>query len=117
MGNDIVRVGPFPDVQDAPVITIDIDDGRSPGLPIDIGILCHDTLTDGITHIEIIAIVARITKHDRFIVGESWALVREELILQALLAKALVAIDGHGLTGGLSRPCTSNTGFAELIEL
>ena len=102
VGNDIIGVGPLSDIQDTPVVAIDIDDGRAPRLPIDIGMFGHRTLADGITHIEIIAIVARITQHHRLIIRQSWTLVGKELILHILLAKALVAIDSHRLPRSLS---------------
>ena len=117
VGNDIIGVGPLSDIQDTPVVAIDIDDGRTPRLPIDIGMFGHRTLADGITHIEIIAIVARITQHHRLIIRQSWTLVGKELILHILLAKALVAVDGHRLPRSLSRPSTCDTRLTELIQL
>ena len=58
MGDDIVLVSPFANVQDTPVRTIDIDDCWSPRLPVHICMLCHRALGKSIAHIDIVAIVA-----------------------------------------------------------
>ena len=58
VGQDIVLVGTLSDVQQTPVVAIDIDNGWTPGLPIDVGMLSHCPLTDGISHISVVAIIA-----------------------------------------------------------
>ena len=117
VGQDIVLVGTLSDVQQTPVVAIDIDNGRSPGLPIDVGMLSHRPLTDGISHICVVAIITRIAEHNGFIVRESWTLVGEELILHILLAEPFVAIDAHRLPGSFSRPGTSDARLTKLIQL
>ena len=61
---DIVRGASFSDIDDALITAIDIEDGGAPRFPIEIGISSHDTLDNGIAHIEIIAVATRITQKD-----------------------------------------------------
>ena len=117
MGDNVVRIGTFTDIQDSPVIAIDIDDSRTPSLPVHIDMLCHGALGNGITHIDIVTIIACITEYYRLIVGKTRTLIGEELIVHIFLTKTLMGIDCHRLSGSLSRPGTSNTGLAELVQL
>ena len=98
------------------VLAIDIDGSRTPGLPVEIGVLSHRALDDGVTHIESVDIVTSITQHDALEIGDTWSLIREELVLQTLGAKALVGIDSHRLSGPVSRLSTHHTGLANLVQ-
>ena len=117
VGDDVVGIGPFADVEHTPVVAVDIDHRGAPGLPVDVGIGIHRSLTQGIAHIGEVAVVARITQHHRLIVRQSWTLVGEELILHILLAETLMTVDSHRLSGSLSRIGTCDTCLTELVQL
>ena len=97
VGVYIILVGPFPDIQHAFILPVDINDGWPPGLPVQIYMLCHDALADGIAHIEIVEVVAGIPQHDRLEVRQSRLLVWEEFVVEALGAEPFVGIEGQRL--------------------
>ena len=63
VGNDIVLIGSLADIKYSPIFTIDVDHRWAPSLPINIPILSHNSLTNCIAHIDIIAIVTSVTQN------------------------------------------------------
>ena len=117
IGIDIVFVAALTDVEHPFVHPVDIDDGRSPRLPVNVNVTGHRSLDDGITHIEVVEVVAGIAEQQRLEVCQSRFLVRKELIIETVGAKALVGIDGHRLQ--LGTPCgpTCDSRLTELVEV
>ena len=97
VGIDIILVASFSDVEHTIVLSVDIDNGRTPCLPIEIDIGSHRPLDDSIAHVEIVEVVASITQCERLIIGDTRSLVREKLIFEALRTKSLVGINSHRL--------------------
>ena len=95
MGIDVVLVRAFADVENAFINAIFEDDNRTPRLPVEVDVLTHGALDDGIAHQEIVEVVAGITQHQRLELRIARTLVREELVGQTFLAKAFVGIDGQ----------------------
>ena len=112
----IILVAPFTDVQYAVVVAVDIDDGGLPRLPVQVGMLGHGTLYDGIPHIQVVEVVAGIPEHERLIVGHARALIREELMLEPFRAKSLVGVDCHRFLGGAARGPSSDPCLAQLVQ-
>ena len=63
VGDDIVLVGPFAYIQHTPVVAVDIHHSRTPCLPVNVCVLRHRTLTDGVAHIQTVTVVAGISQH------------------------------------------------------
>ena len=97
VGIDIMLVGSLADVEHAVVLTVDIDDGGLPGLPVEVGMGGHRALDDGITHIEVVEVVAGIAEHDRLEIGQSGFLVGEEFVGEPFGAEPFVGVEGHRL--------------------
>ena len=51
VGVDVVFVGALADVEHAFVLTVDVDDGGAPGLPVEVDVLGHGALDDGVAHV------------------------------------------------------------------
>ena len=62
VGIDIIFVASFTDVEHTVVLSVDIDNGRTPCLPIKIDIGSHRPLDDSIAHVEIVEVVAGIAQ-------------------------------------------------------
>ena len=116
VGIDVILITTFTDIEHTHVLAVDIDDGRTPSLPIKVHMLRHGTLDNGITHIQIVEIVTRITQGDAFEIGDSRSLVREELIFETFGSEALVGIDGQRLELIASCSTAHDACFAKLIE-
>ena len=117
VGNDVVLVCTLTDVQHSPIFTVDIHDRWAPGLPVDICIFGHSSLSYCIAHIDSFAVVSCIAQYYRLIVGKSRTLIREELVFHVLLAKALMAIDTHRFPFCFARVGSCDTCLTELVNL
>ena len=62
---DIVLIAAFTDIEDTFVLSVDIDNNGLPGLPVQVTVTGHRALYDGIAHIQIIEVVARVSEHNR----------------------------------------------------
>ena len=98
VGVYVVLVGALTDVEHTFILTVDINDGGAPGLPVEVYVLGHGALDDGVAHVEVVEVVACITQHETLEVLQARLLVGEELVVETLLAKALVGIDGQRLS-------------------
>jgi len=73
-------------------------------------------LDDGVAHVEIVEVVARVAEHERLEVGETRLVVGEEFIVESFLAEALVGVDSEGLQDSIPRLSASHAGLAELVD-
>ena len=113
---DVVLVGALPDVKHTLIDTILEDDGGTPALPVEVDMLCHSALNDGITHIEVVVVVSCIAQQQRLKLTDSWPLVGEELVSEPFGAKALIGIDGQRLQGVGACGSTLYTGLTQLVD-
>ena len=113
---DIVLVSPFADIEHAMIDAVDIDDSGLPRLPVKVGMGGHRTLGNGVSHVEVVEVVAGITEHERLEVRQPRLLVGEELVVEALGAKPLMGIEGHRLLLRSPGSSACHTGFAKLID-
>ena len=116
VGVDIVFVGALTDVQHAAVFAVDIDDGRLPCLPVQVGILCHSALHDGISVVEIVEVVARVAEHEALEFRETGFLVGEEFVAEPFLAETLVGIDSQRFQWVRACGSALDARFAKLVE-
>ena len=61
VGIDVILITAFSDIEHSLVFAVDIDDGGTPSLPVEVHMLRHGALDNRITHIQIVEIVTRIT--------------------------------------------------------
>ena len=113
---DVVLVRTLADVQHARILSVDVDNGRTPCLPVQIDVAGHRTLDDSVAHKEVVEVVACIAQHETLEILQTRLLVGEELIVKALRTKTLVGIHGKGLAGGTSRGTTGYTCLTQLVE-
>ena len=116
VGIDIILVTTFTDIEHSLVFAVDIDDGGTPSLPVEIHMLSHGTLDNRIPHIQIVEVVTRIAQRDTLEIGYSGSLIREELIFQTLGSEAFVGIDGQRLEFVASCSTAHDACFAKLVE-
>ena len=113
---DVVVVRAFAYVQHSLVLTVDKNHRWLPCLPVEVGILSHHALDDGVTHVESAKVVARVTQHEALKLCESRFLFREELILKTFCPEAFIGINHQCLQGMLTRLSSGHARLAELVE-
>ena len=116
VGVHVVFVGALPDVEHSHVFTVQIDHGGPPCLPVEVNMLGHGALDDGIAHVEIVEVVAGVAEHNRLEVGDSRPLVGEKFIFKALGSEPLVGINGQRLVFGAARSTALYAGLAQLVD-
>ena len=116
VGVYVVLLRPLADVEHALVDAVLEDDGRTPGLPVEVGVGGHGALYDGIADEEEVAVAAAVAQDDGLEVGDARALVGEELILQPLRPEALVGIDVQRLQHAAPRAGPAHAGLHQLVQ-
>ena len=116
VGVDVVFVRTLADVQHALILPVDVYDGGTPGLPVQVDVLCHRALDDGVAHVQVVKVVTGIAQHDALEVLQPGLLVGEKLVVQALRAKPLVGIDNQRLHFRVTRCTAGNAHLAQLVD-
>ena len=115
IGIDIMVCASFPYVKHSHVFPIDINDCGAPCLPVQVYMLGHRTLNDGITHEQMVEVITGISQQNGLELIKSRLLVWKEFILKLFLAEPLVCIENERFQRSFPGSTSHNTDFTELV--
>ena len=118
VAEDVFSIGALTDVEHTHVLAIDVEHGRATSLPVEVNVLAHGALNDGIAEVEVAKVVTTVAQRERLELRDARLLVGEELILELLMVRVetLVGIEHHRLQRIAARLSTLDARLAELVE-
>ena len=118
VAEDVFCIGALTDVEHTHVLAIDVEHGRATSLPVEVDVLAHGALNDGIAEVEVAKVVTTVAQRERLELRDARLLVGEELILELLMVRVetLVGIEHHRLQRIAARLSTLDARLAELVE-